>query len=125
MVETDSPDDLLYYLGKNPDEADRLNDLNPKAKARELAKMEAKLESGEIVLENDEGSEKTVSETDQTEDNKTPAEKQTPKKKTTKAPAPISTLDGEGSHTQKSVNDMTTKEFRAYRMKQEKQRRGH
>ncbi|GMR16368.1 MAG: hypothetical protein BMS9Abin31_0700 [Gammaproteobacteria bacterium] len=113
VIETDSPDEILYFLGKNPDEVDRLNDLTPKAKAREIAKIEAKLDNGEL-------------ETDETvlEDSEEEPEKQKPTRRQSKAPEPISTIDGEGQHSEKSLNKMTTSEFRAARMKQIKARGG-
>ena len=43
ILECDSPHDVVYYLGKNPDEGRRLSAMNPVAAARELGKIEARL----------------------------------------------------------------------------------
>jgi len=43
VKESDMAGDLLYYIGKNPSEAQRLSGLNGSAVAREVGKLEAKL----------------------------------------------------------------------------------
>ncbi len=116
VVDTNTPDDLLYYLGKNPSEADRLNDLNNKAMAREIEKINAKLESGEINFE-PEGSD-IITSGDEAEDKPR-------QKRTTSAPRPTKSIDGEGSHSSKSIDKMTTAEYRKYRHSQEMSKRGY
>lgn len=43
VMECDAPADVVYWLGKNPEEAKRIAGLRPTAVAREMAKIEAKL----------------------------------------------------------------------------------
>ncbi len=124
IVEADAPDDLLYYLAKNPSEVDRLNDLNPKAMAREIAKMEVQLESGKISFESNSGLEKTISETDTKSETEENHKKAVTNKRITKAPEPITPIDGKSKQAEKPISKMTTAEFRDHRMKQMKQRRG-
>ncbi|MCU0949524.1 MAG: hypothetical protein MUC68_00345 [Burkholderiaceae bacterium] len=44
MKDSDLGPDVAYYLGKNPDEAERIAKLNPAAQVREIGKIEARLE---------------------------------------------------------------------------------
>jgi hypothetical protein len=44
MKESDLGPDVAYYLGKNPDEAERIAKLSPAAQVREIGKIEARLE---------------------------------------------------------------------------------
>lgn len=45
IMNSDSGTDIAYYLGKNPQEAIRISNLEPFASAREIGKIEAKLTS--------------------------------------------------------------------------------
>lgn len=45
ILETDNAADIVYYLGKNPAEADRISALSPYAQAKEIGKLEDKLSS--------------------------------------------------------------------------------
>jgi len=85
----DDGPEVLYYLGKNPDLADKISQLSPLSAARELGRIEAKIQSQEK-------SGKQVSE----------------------APAPAPKLTAVEPSTTKNVDDMTQGEFNAYRRKQ-------
>lgn len=45
IFETDKPAEVSYFLGKNPEEADRISKLNPYKRAIELGKIEVRLET--------------------------------------------------------------------------------
>ncbi len=93
LVMSDCGPAMLYELAKNPAEFERINSLPPIAAARELGKLEYRL---------------TSSASDDT--------KPEPKK-TTKAPAPISPVGSKGGRVEKSPEDMTQREFEAWRAK--------
>lgn len=44
-IELDSPADVLVFLGKNPDEMDKVLDMNPNKQAAYLGKLEARIEA--------------------------------------------------------------------------------
>lgn len=68
--------DIAYYLGKNPDDADRIAKLSPAAQVREIGKIEARLES-----------------------------KAEPAKRQSKAPPPIDPIGGGSSAANTSETD--------------------
>lgn len=88
VAETDEGPAIVYYLGKNPDLAYKLADLSPIGLAREIGRIEAKLQSnqkGESV---------------------------------TKAPPPPPKLEGVSNVVTKDPDKMTTKEWLKWREKQ-------
>jgi len=87
---SDTAEDVLYYLGKHPEEAADIAGLSPLKVAHELGKIEAKINAPPP----------------------TP-----PTKKTTKAPEPITPVKTTGV-TERDPNDMTPQEYREWREKQ-------
>jgi hypothetical protein len=104
--------DLAYWLGKNPDAAERLVKLTPIAQAREMGKIEAKIQS---ELEASKGE-----------------KKEDPEKGTGKRekPAPISPLKGDGkgkvalTTADADKPGMTQAEWTRLRLKEIKAKRG-
>lgn len=92
-VEMDNGPEVLYYLGKNPDMAYEIANMSPLAAARELGRIEEKLQTRPKA--------ETVS----------------------KAPEPAPKLAAVSPSTQKDVDDMTQEEFNEYRRKQIAKRR--
>lgn len=88
ILESEQGAELVYHLAKNPDEARRIAALPRTSQARELGKIEARLE---------------------------PAETPKPPKKTTAAPNPPSRVKSTGTTT-KSPETMTQDEYNAWRM---------
>lgn len=88
-TEMDNGPEVLYYLGKNPDLADKISQLSPLSAARELGRIEATIQSQEKKGE-------TVS----------------------KAPAPAPKIKAANPAIQKSMDDMSQREFNDYRRKQ-------
>ena len=43
IVDSEKPHEVMYHLGKNPEEAERISKLGPVAQIREVTKLEAKL----------------------------------------------------------------------------------
>lgn len=83
--------EVAYFLGKHPDEARRISGLSLFGQARELGKIEARLESAS----------------------------KNPGKKTTNAPNPPSTVKGKGGpdkSTVSALDKMSFEEYRAQRM---------
>jgi len=101
-LDSDIAEDILYYLGSNPEESERLSKLDPIRAAKEIGKIEIKLEASE--------------EEEEEEEESSPTPK---KKKQTKAPAPIKPVRTDGV-TEKDPNKMSPKEYRAWREKQSK-----
>lgn len=97
VLSTDKPEELLYYLGKNPDEAENLSKQAPLAIMYELGKIKTGMS---IAFTGDEKKEKE--------------EKASSQKKITKAPAPIIPVKSSGV-IDKDPNDMSPKEYRAWR----------
>jgi len=91
LAETDNPDDVAYYLGKNRTECIRISKLTPIAAARAIANIETQLAG-----------------------NADPAQ---PPKKTTSAPPPITPV-GSSHRVQKDPAKMTQKEYEAWRESQ-------
>lgn len=90
-LDTESPEEVIYYLASNPEESRRISKLDPIRVAKEIGKLEVKLFSKE-------------------------AEKPKPKKQS-KAPAPITPVRTDGI-TDKDPNKMNAKEYRAWRESQ-------
>lgn len=84
-VEADNSADVLYYLGKNPDEARRIAGLSAVAQAVEVGRVSTRLS--------------------------------TPKPKTTKAPPPVKQVRGSKGQFEKSHENMSNEEYRAWRSK--------
>jgi hypothetical protein len=96
-AESEEAPALLYYLGKNPEIADRLAGLSPLATAREIGRIEARL-----LAERDKAKAPQVS----------------------KAPPPTPKIEGAGDPAvQKEPSEMTDAEFRKWRQRQIAQRR--
>lgn len=88
MKDSDMGPDVAYYLGKNPDQAERIAKLNPAAQVREIGKIEARLEV-----------------------------KAEPVKRPSKAPPPIDPISS-GSGSSSSLEAASQKEYEAMRKKQ-------
>ena len=95
--------DIVYYLGTNPNEADRISRLTPILQAKEIGKLEAKVASEPVT------------------------------KRTSSAPAPISPVTARGGHSSgfdttdpRSIKTMTTSQWieaeRARQMKKQEAR---
>ncbi len=89
---SDNAEDILYYLGKHPEESAKIADLPPMKAASELGKIEAKL----------------------TEKSAEPSPPEPPKKKVTQAPEPITPVKTTGA-IEKDPARMTQREYRAWR----------
>jgi hypothetical protein len=88
IKDSDMGPDVAYYLGKNPDLAEKIARLNPAAQVREIGKIEARLEI-----------------------NKEPV------KRPSKAPAPIEPVSG-GKASTVDPGQMSQAEYEAWRKKQ-------
>lgn len=90
-MEADNAEEVLYYLGKNLKEVERIAALSPTAQIREIGKIEAKLAA-------------------------TPPKPATP----SKAPAPITPLTGAAPVTERSIYEpnLPYEEFKKLRNKQ-------
>lgn len=89
--------DIAYYLGKNPEEALRINSLSPYAAAREIGRIESYVEY------------------EKTQKAKKPS--------VSKAPNPIKPVHSSTSTASKSLEDMSPSEYMAYMNKRESERR--
>ncbi|HEX7114972.1 MAG TPA: hypothetical protein VF193_07555 [Steroidobacter sp.] len=89
---------LLYHLGKNPEIAERIAKLPPKAAARELGRIEARLAYEREAAE-------------------------AGKPKVSKAPPPPPKVDGSNAVVEKDPDEMTTEEWLKWREKQLKKRK--
>jgi len=95
-LDSENAAEILYYLGNNPELANQLYELKGARLAREIGRIEAKIESGQV----------SVSQTS------------APKKKqVTKAPAPISPTK-EGATSEVDEDTMSTEEWIARRNRQ-------
>ena len=97
LLDTEIPEDIMYYLASNPEESERISNLDPLRVAKEIGKIENSLETAE----------------------KNEVKKLVKKKvkKQSKAPAPISSVRTDGV-TEKDPNKMSPKEYREWRSKQ-------
>jgi hypothetical protein len=93
-----NPEDILYYLGKNPDETAAISRMSKSQVARQIAKIEARLEAVK-------GMGKTIPAT--------PAGR--PKKTVSDAPTPIKPTDS-AVIIHKDPAKMSQKEYEAWRM---------
>ena len=82
IMEADNGEEIAYYLGNNPKEAERIARLQPLSQVREIGKLEAKL-----LLE--------------------PVKPKTP----SSAPEPIKPVGGSSSPSTKKLSEMTQDEF--------------
>jgi len=99
-LDTENPEDVLYYLASNPEESERISSLSDVKAAKEIGKIEVKL-TGEKAV--DAESKKPIA----------------PTKKQSKAPAPISPVVTTGA-VDKDPSAMSAKEYRAWREKKNK-----
>ena len=88
LLDTEIPDEILYYLASNPDESERISELDPVRIAKEVGKIEVKLSKG--------------------------IEKVVKQKKQSSAPEPISPVKVTAA-TEKDPNKMSPREYRAWR----------
>lgn len=88
IKDSDMGPDVAYYLGKNPDVAEKIARMNPAAQVRELGKIEARLESTKE-----------------------------PVKRPSKAPAPIEPVGG-GKASSDDLGNMSQAQYEAMRKKQ-------
>ncbi len=95
LLDTDIPDDILYHLASNPEESERLSNLDPIRIAKEIGKLEVSLN--------------TASKEEKKEKKKI--------KKQSKAPEPITSIRTDGV-VEKDPNKMSPKEYRVWRAKQ-------
>ena len=97
LLDTDIPEDIMYYLAENPDESEELSKLSLIKAAKEVGKLEIKLGG--------------------TKEKESKPEPEKKKKKQSKAPAPIESVKTDGI-VDKDPDDMSPKEYRAWREKQ-------
>jgi hypothetical protein len=102
LIESEQGPELGYYLAKHPDEVTRLQKLSPSRVLAELGKLEAKLEKPAAPNKADAGVTKEVS----------------------KAPAPISPLEGKEAAVQKDPSQMNFQELRAFRQQEARAKAG-
>lgn len=94
LLDTESPEDVLYYLASNPEKSEKICNLSLVKAAREIGKIEVSL--GKVEAE-------------------PKAEpKPKPNKKQSKAPAPISPVRTDGV-VDKDPDQMSPKEYKAWR----------
>lgn len=98
-LDTEVPEDVLYYLVSNPDESERISALGEVKAAKEIGKIEVKL-LGKEKKGGDAESTKPIP----------------PVKKQSNAPAPITPIVTTGS-VDKDPANMSPKEYRAWREK--------
>lgn len=91
IIESDSGPQLAYHLAKNPDVAERLNDMTPLQAAREIGRLEAQLAQ--------------------------PKAETPPQKRTTNAPAPINPVRGGNGQFVKPAEQQTDAEWYASQRK--------
>lgn len=91
LLESDHGAELAYWLGSNPEEANRIAKLGPVAQIKALAKIEDSLSVGSA---------------------EPPAK---PKPRASSAPEPISPVGARGSAALKDPEKMTFQEFKAWR----------
>jgi hypothetical protein len=102
--------DFIYYLMKNPDEAEKINNLPPERAKRAAQKMLDDLESGLLSLQETEERE----ETEEVEQ-KAGTINEKPKRR---APAPIRPVHGGATHTTSPLDTMKFSDFRKTRNNQ-------
>lgn len=107
ILESDISEDILYFLGKNPDVSADIYKMKPLKAAKEIGKIEDRL-----VAESSKGPLKEEKKEEKKEDKKD--EVKPVVKKTTNAPEPITPVKATGAIT-KDPSEMTPKEYRAWR----------
>lgn len=112
ILHSESGAELVYHLGKNPPEVDRLSAIrNPVLLARELARMEAKFESGVETPAAEPAAQPQPRAADGTFAPKTP----TPEKRVTDAPPPPTEVGGHGTAPPDEVDSaVQNNDFRRY-----------
>ncbi len=101
VIMSDIAPEIMYYLAKNPELAEKINGMTAFNIAKEIGKIELKLEKAAVAAEaDDEKEEKTT---------------------TTKAPAPIKPVGSKGSAVPKKIDDpsLSQSEYEALRRKQQ------
>jgi hypothetical protein len=96
IIHSDIAEEILYYLGKNPDISAAIGEMTALKAAKEIGRIEARLVEGEKKPEEKK------------------AEPPTPAKKLTKTPEPIEPVRSTGA-TEKDPSQMSPKEYRAWR----------
>ena len=96
IIHSDIAEEILYYLGKNPDISAAIGEMTALKAAKEIGRIEARLVEGEKKPEEKK------------------AEPPTPAKKLTQTPEPIEPVRSTGA-TEKDPSQMTPKEYRAWR----------
>ena len=118
ILDTEIAEEVMYYLGKNPEEAADLSKLNPRRAAREVTKIEAKLLAEASADKRDPAikpvEEKKVIPNPSDVSTTTGGIVNPPPKKTTEAPDPITPVRTSGA-IDKDPNQMSAKEYRAWR----------
>lgn len=101
ILDTDNPEDVMYYLASSPEESARISDLDKISIAREVGKIEVLLAKAE------------KEEEEEVQDKPTPSKTNSLKKQSS-APEPINPVKTTGV-TEKDPNKMSPKEYRAWR----------
>ena len=104
IIHSDIAEEILYYLGKNPDVSAAIGEMTALKAAKEIGRIEAKLVVGD----------KKPEEKKPEEGKK--IDSPTPVKKLTQTPDPIDPVRSTGA-TDKDPNQMTPKEYRDWREK--------
>jgi hypothetical protein len=118
ILDSEIAEDVMYYLGKNPEEAADLSKLSPRRAAREVTKIEAKLlaEANADKRAPAEKAEEIKKVTPNPSDVSitTDGIENPPPKKVPEAPEPITPVRTTGAYD-KDPNQMSAKEYRAWR----------
>ena len=99
LLDTEIPEDIMYYLASNPDESARISDLDPVRIAKEVGKLEVRLTKEEKQAKEEEEEVKPKPST---------------RKKQSAAPEPITPVKTTGA-TEKDPNKMSPREYKAWR----------
>lgn len=99
-----APEDILYFLGTNPDISADISVMSPAKAVMEIVKLER-----QILQSNDEAAKKKNSDSELVEEKES-----VPAKKVTSAPKPITPVKADGV-TEKDPLKMSPKEYRAWR----------
>ena len=118
ILDSEIAEDVMYYLGKNPEEAADLSKLSPRRAAREVTKIEAKLlaeantDKRAPAVKPEEIKKVIPNPSDVSI--KTDGIENPPPKKVPEAPEPITPVRTTGAYD-KDPNQMSAKEYRACR----------
>jgi len=117
ILDSEIADEIMYYLAKNPDDLADISKLNARRAAREITLIETKLLSvakkKDVTSAKNEPTPKTPKPSESSEGSLIGKE-EPPKKKITNAPEPITPLRTTGA-VEKDPNDMSPREYRAWR----------